>query len=111
MAGRTLLVQIGSTNFAAAVSAGCEPGETRSGSGAMTKGGLSVRNAANKMPAATITTRLCVFRRARALGEDCDGIVRGVTVGGTLRGDLKRPSGQVRIIAHMNKYTLEPFRC
>src|SRR5271166_1927553 len=90
MVGRTLLVQIGSTNLAAAVSAGCEPGETRSGSGAMTKGGLSVRNAANKMPAATITTRLCVFRRARARGEDCDGIVRGVTVGGPSGGFKKR---------------------
>jgi hypothetical protein len=55
-------------------------------------------------------TRLWVCRRARAWGEDCDGIVRGVTVGGTHEGDLKRPSGQAVIIAEMNKYTLEPFK-
>src|ERR1700736_6306430 len=90
MVGRTLLVQIGSTNLAAAVSAGCEPGETRSGSGAMTKGGLRVRKAANKIEATTMMTRLWVCRRARAWGEDCDGIVRGVTVGGTHEGGFKK---------------------
>src|SRR5271157_2878116 len=108
MVGRTLLVQIGSTNFAAAVSAGCDPGKTRSGSGAMTKGGLRVRKAANKIEATTVMTRLWVFRRARAWGEVCDGIVRGVTVGEPL-GGFKRRSGHARIIASVNKYTLEPF--
>src|SRR3974390_1276503 len=94
MAGRTLLVQIGSTNLAAAVSGGWEPGKTRSGSGAMTKGGLSVRNAANKMDAPTKITRLWVFRRARAWGEVCDGIVRGVTGGGGPLGHSKDKAGR-----------------